>query len=129
MKIKTILALVLGLVLSAAAQTPPLAQSLEYPWRLQVDFTYSAGALVSAPIVQFYRSDITQGSVLRAQPDSTPPSLTVDLVQSGSRTVTVGGTTYTYAQAIGIVTAILAQERAAQLAPTPTPTPTPAPSS
>ncbi|HEY1791565.1 MAG TPA: hypothetical protein VGG34_01490 [Opitutaceae bacterium] len=108
-----------------ATPTPVIVQSPEYPWRLQVDFTYVDGALTAAPITQFYQSDITQGSDVIAQPPSVPPSLTVDLVANGSKTVTIGGTTYTYAQVIAMMTAIFAQERAAQLAPTPTPTPTP----
>lgn len=120
MKRRTFLAS-LGLLLAAvllplSAQSPTITQSAEYPWRIQCDFTYVNGTLTSAPIVQFYRSDVASNGTVIAQPSSTPSSLTVDLVQKASSTVTVNGQTYTYGQAIEIVTALLAQERATQLA-------------
>jgi opacity protein-like surface antigen len=116
---KTFLAILLSaavLSVAAVAQAPAISQSSEYPWRLQVDFAYSGGSITAAPVTQFYRSDVTQGTVIIAQPASNPESLTVDLVANGAKTVTVNGTTYTYSQAVQILTAIFAQERAAQLA-------------
>lgn len=113
------LAIVLAAPFAARAQAPALTQSAEYAWRLQVDFTVTpSGEVTAAPVTQFYRSDVTlaSGSVV-AQPDSVPASLSVDLVAQGAKTVTVAGTSYTYAQALAIVQAVLAQERAAQLAP------------
>jgi opacity protein-like surface antigen len=116
---KTFLAILLSaavLSVAAVAQAPAISQSSEYPWRLQVDFAYSGGSITAAPVTQFYRSDVTQGTVIIAQPASNPASLTVDLVANGAKTVTVNGATYTYNQAVQILTAIFAQERAAQLA-------------
>lgn len=113
---KTILAIIaLALAPVAFAQSPSISQSAEYPWRLQIcDFAYTAGSLTAAPVTVFYRADITQGTTLLAQQPSTPASTTFDLVASGAKTVTVSGTTYTYAQALAIIQAIAAQERAAQ---------------
>lgn len=116
MKILRFVAL-LALALPALAQSPAITQSAAYPWRLQVDFVTPAGGgtITAAPVTQFYRSDVMQGSVVIAQPASAIPALTVDLVAKAASTVTVNGTTYTYAQALQIMTAIFAQERAAQL--------------
>jgi hypothetical protein len=104
------------LALPVFAQSPTITQSAEYPWRLQCDFTYTSGTISAAPITQFYQTDLTSNGVLLTHATSTPSALTVDLVAKASSTVTVNGTTYTYAQAIQIVTALLAQERVAQLA-------------
>ena len=110
---KTILAILAFVALAVAGHAQSITQSAEYPWRLQVDFT---GTITAAPITQFYRSDVTQGSAVIAQPSSTPSSLVVDLVANGTKTVTVNGHAITYAQVLATLQAIMAQERAAQLA-------------
>lgn len=113
---KTILAILAFVALAVAGHAQSITQSAEYPWRLQVDFTYTTGTITAAPITQFYRSDVTQGSAVIAQPSSTPSSLVVDLVANGTKTVTVNGHAITYAQVLATLQAIMAQERAAQLA-------------
>lgn len=123
MKTRNYLFVLLLLFTSIAGRAQTI--SAEYPWRLQVDLTYAAGVLSAAPITQFYRQDVTVNGAVVAQPapaataaatPAPPASLTVDLVANGAKTVTVSGTTYTYAQAIAIIQAVLAQERAAQIA-------------
>ena len=114
MKKLLILAL-LALPLISKAQ---LVQSPEYSWRVQIcDLTYNANQqLTACPVTVFYQSTITNGGVFVSNVQSVPQTLSVDLVAQAASTVVYGGTTYTYGQALGIMNAIFAQERAAELA-------------
>jgi len=113
MKKLLILAL-LALPLISKAQ---LVQSAEYPWRVQIcDLTYNtSGSLTACPVTVFYQSSVLNGSVFVSNVQSVPQTLTVDLVAKAASTVVFQGTTYTYGQAFGIMNAIFAQERAAEL--------------
>ena len=64
----------------------------------------------------FYQSTITNGGAFVSNVQSVPQTLSVDLVAQTASTVVYNGTTYTYGQALGIMNAIFAQERAAELA-------------
>jgi len=64
----------------------------------------------------FYQSTITNGGTFVSNVQSVPQTLSVDLVAQAASTVVYEGTTYTYGQALGIMNAIFAQERAAELA-------------
>ena len=95
-----------------------LVQSAEYSWRVQIcDLTYDLnGQLTACPVTVFYQSTITNSGVFVANVPSVPQTLSVDLVKQATSTVVYQGTTYTYGQALGIMNAIFAQERAAELA-------------
>ena len=111
--------LILALAFSAGAyaQSGTITQTPEYIWRVQIPtLTYSAGLPSSVPVQVFYRTDILNGATVIDQPGSTPGDLTVDVAINGTKTVTLGGQTYTYGQAFAVMNAIFAQERAAQLA-------------
>ena len=114
MKKLLILAL-LALPLISKAQ---LVQSPEYSWRVQIcDLTYNASQqLTACPVTVFYQSTITNGGTFVSNVQSVPQTLCVDLVAQAASTVVYNGTTYTYGQALGIMNAIFAQERAAELA-------------
>jgi hypothetical protein len=114
MKKLLILAL-LALPLISKAQ---LVQSPEYSWRVQIcDLTYDLNQqLTACPVTVFYQSTITNAGVFVSNVPSVPQTLNVDLVKQASSTVVYQGTTYTYGQALGIMNAIFAQERAAELA-------------
>ena len=114
MKKLLILAL-LALPLISKAQ---LVQSPEYSWRVQIcDLSYNNNQqLTACPVTVFYQSTITNGGAFVSNVQSVPQTLSVDLVAQAASTVVYNGTTYTYGQALGIMNAIFAQERAAELA-------------
>ena len=114
MKKLLILAL-LALPLISKAQ---LVQSPEYSWRVQIcDLSYNNNQqLTACPVTVFYQSTITNGGAFVSNVQSVPQTLYVDLVAQAASTVVYNGTTYTYGQALGIMNAIFAQERAAELA-------------
>ena len=114
MKKLLILAL-LALPLISKAQ---LVQSPEYSWRVQIcDLTYNANQqLTACPVTVFYQSTITNSGAFVSNVQSVPQTLSIDLVAQAASTVVYNGTTYTYGQALGIMNAIFAQERAAELA-------------
>ena len=112
---KLLLLALLALPLVGKAQ---LVQSPEYSWRVQIcDLTYNASQqLTACPVTVFYQSTITNGGAFVSNVQSVPQTLSVDLVAQAASTVVYEGTTYTYGQALGIMNAIFAQERAAELA-------------
>ena len=114
MKKLLILAL-LALPLVGKAQ---LVQSPEYSWRVQIcDLSYDLnGQLTACPVTVFYQSTITNAGAFVSNVQSVPQTLSVDLVAQAASTVVYNGTTYTYGQALGIMNAIFAQERANELA-------------
>lgn len=128
MKLST---LILAFLMSAAlvrAQDAPAApqaatQSAEYPVRIQFDVGMTNGSMTSLTATEFFKTDLTVGGVIVAHPPSNPEVRVLDLIGTGSRTVNVLGKTFTYTQVWTALQAVLAQERAAQVA-TPTPTPT-----
>jgi len=104
---------------------PNLTQSPEYPIRLRVDaFSYDAnGNMTAAPVSQWYVFDVLNGTekiaTVPSTPNGAPDNVSIDFVAHPTDTVTVGGVSYTRLQAIQILSAFLAQDRAAQLAPPP----------
>ena len=112
---KLLLLALLALPLISKAQ---LVQSPEYSWRVQIcDLTYNNNQqLTACPVTVFYQSTITNGGAFVSNVQSVPQTLSVDLVAQAASTVVYEGTTYTYGQALGIMNAIFAQERAAELA-------------
>ena len=112
---KLLLLALLALPLVGKAQ---LVQSPEYSWRVQIcDLTYNANQqLTACPVTVFYQSTITNAGAFVSNVQSVPQTLSVDLVAQAASTVVYNGTTYTYGQALGIMNAIFAQERAAELA-------------
>jgi len=112
---KLLLLALLALPLVGKAQ---LVQSPEYSWRVQIcDLSYDLnGQLTACPVTVFYQSTITNAGAFVSNVQSVPQTLSVDLVAQAASTVVYNGTTYTYGQALGIMNAIFAQERANELA-------------
>ena len=112
---KLLLLALLALPLVGKAQ---LVQSPEYSWRVQIcDLTYNNNQqLTACPVTVFYQSTITNSGAFVSNVQSVPQTLSIDLVAQAASTVVYNGTTYTYGQALGIMNAIFAQERAAELA-------------
>jgi len=110
--------LILALLALPLVSKAQLVQSPEYSWRVQIcDLTYNANQqLTACPVTVFYQSTITNGGTFVSNVQSVPQTLSVDLVAQAASTVVYNGTTYTYGQALGIMNAIFAQERAVELA-------------
>jgi hypothetical protein len=106
---------------------PNLTQTPEYPIRLRVDaFSYDAnGNMTAAPVSQWYVFDVLNGTekiaTVPSTPNGAPDNVSIDFVAHASDSVTVVGVSYTRAQALAILTAFLAQDRATQLSPPPAP--------
>jgi len=123
MKIIALLVALLATTLASAGQTtvtnptaPQAAtQSAAYPFQIVFNINTTNGAITALTATEYFRTDVTVGGVVTAQPPA-PLALNLDFLGTGSKTITVLGQTFTYAQVWTALNAVLNQERTAQVA-------------
>src|SRR5258708_5857006 len=81
-------------------------------YRFQCDPQFAADGTPTAAVVQAYEITVVSDGTKEIARD-THLSATWDAIASGNKTVTYNGNSYTYAEALGVVLAIAAQEKAA----------------
>ena len=116
---KTIIALLALFALALVASAQP-SVGPEYASTTSTNLAYST-TLTTPTLTGFilsvgYQYDFQNGTSPLVSIPSQPAQLVVDVIAKVNSTLMVNGVTYTYGQAMAIWSAIVAQERAAQLA-------------